>query len=165
MSDDLGPLRQALTDLSEYGGSADLYDRALRKSRQTQRRAAIAGGAAAAAVVFALGGTVAFAVNNRPGPSVPPAGPPSSAAPGGPVCPSIESVQDLIELPDDWSLATGKVECVETWAAVEAKRPGRENVRYLFHYTAATGWRYQDQGDSWVCKDLGLTQPAPFCTS
>jgi hypothetical protein len=74
MTDNLGPLRRAMSDLAEHGGSADLYERTLRKSRQTQRRTALAGGAAA--VVFAIGGAVAIAAANRPEPSTPVATPP-----------------------------------------------------------------------------------------
>ncbi|MEU1602315.1 hypothetical protein [Micromonospora matsumotoense] len=165
MTDDLGPLRQALTDLSEHGGSADLYERALRKSRQSQRRATVATGVAAATMVFAIGGTVAFAVSQRPGTSSTPAAAPSSAGPGQPDCPSIETLGDLVELPSDWSFASTGVQCAQTWAAADVKRPSGGNVRYLFHYTADSGWRYQDQGTGWDCAELGLTQPAPFCTS
>lgn len=71
MNDNLGPLRQAMSDLAEHGGSTDMYERSLRKSQQTQRRARIATGTAAAAVVFAIGGAVAFATANRPNPSMP----------------------------------------------------------------------------------------------
>ena len=165
MTDNLGPLRQALSDLSEHGGNADLYERSLRKSRQSQRRATLATGAAAAAVVFAVGGTVAFAASHRSGRSATPAAAPSSAEPGQPGCPSIETLGDLVELPQNWSFASTRVQCAETWAAADVKRPAGGNVRYLFHYTTATGWRYHDQGTQWDCRELGLTQPAPFCTS
>ncbi|MEV4847442.1 hypothetical protein AB0K20_30025 [Micromonospora matsumotoense] len=125
-----------------------------------QRRATLATGAAAVAVVFAVGGTVAFAVSHRSDPSAPPA-----AAPGQPDCPSIETLGDLVELPSDWSFASTGVQCAQTWAAAEVRRPAGGNVRYLFHYTPDTGWRYQDQGTEWDCAELGLTRPAPFCTS
>lgn len=164
MSDNLGPLRQALSDLSEHGGSTDLYERSLQKSRKTQRRATIAGGAAAV-VVVAIGGAVAFTVAHRPETSAPPAAAPSSAGPEDPDCPSIEALGNLVELPADWSYASAQVQCAHTWAAADVKRPANGNVRYLFHYTAAAGWRYHDQGVTWKCKDLGLTEPAPFCTS
>jgi hypothetical protein len=86
MNDDLGQLRQAMSDLAEHGGDTDMYERTLHKSRQSQRRIRLAVGAAAAAVVFAIGGTVAFATANRPAPSTPvatqtPAPAPTSAAP------------------------------------------------------------------------------------
>ncbi|GIM93260.1 hypothetical protein [Paractinoplanes toevensis] len=164
MTDNLGPLRQAMSDLSEHGGSTDLYERTLRRSRQSQRRATAAAGVAAAAVVFAIGGTVALAAGHRPGPVPPPAAAPSSAGPGKPDCPSIETLGDLVELPPDWSFASTGVQCAETWAAADVKRPTGGNVRYLFHYTTDTGWRYHEQGTDWDCKELGLTQPAPFCT-
>jgi hypothetical protein len=165
MTDNLGPLRQAMSDLSEHGGSADLYERSLRKSRQSQRRATLATGAAVAAAVFAIGGTVAFAASHRPDLSAAPAAAPSSAAPGKPDCPSIETLGDLVELPQGWSFASTRVQCAETWAAADVKRPAGGNVRYLFHYTTDTGWRYHEQGTEWACKELGLTRPAPFCTS
>ncbi|WP_328340746.1 hypothetical protein [Micromonospora sp. NBC_00421] len=165
MTDDLGPLRQAMSDLSEYGGSADLYERSLRKSRQSQRRATLATGAAAAAAVFAIGGTVAFAVSHRSDLSAPPAAAPGTTGPETPDCPSIQTLGDLVELPQDWSFASTTVQCAETWAAADVKRPAGGNVRYLFHYTIDTGWRYYEQGTGWECKELGLTRPAPFCTS
>ncbi|GHJ17937.1 MULTISPECIES: hypothetical protein [unclassified Micromonospora] len=160
MTDNLGPLRQAMSDLSEHGGSADLYERTLRRSRQLHRRATVTTGAAAAALVFAVGGTVAFAVSHWSDPATPPA-----AAPGQPDCPSIETLGDLVELPPGWSFASTGVQCAETWAAVDVKRPADGDVRYLFHYTSDAGWRYQEQGSEWDCRELGLTRPAPFCTS
>ena len=52
MSDDFDRLRRTMADLSEHGGEADLYDRALRTSRRmTRRRQAAAAGAVAAAVL------------------------------------------------------------------------------------------------------------------
>ena len=161
MTDNLGPLRQAMSDLSEHGGSTDMYERSLRKSRQAQRRATIATSASAAVVVFAIGGTVAWAANHRSSSLPPPAAAPSSAEPD---CPSIETLGNLVELPPDWSFASTKVQCAQTWAAADVKRPAAGNVRYLFHHTPGTGWRYQEQGTDWKCKDLGLTRPAPFCT-
>ncbi len=71
MTDDFGPLRQAMSDLAEHGGSTDMYERALRKSRESQRRAAVATAAAAAAAVFAIGGAVALATANGPVPPTP----------------------------------------------------------------------------------------------
>ena len=164
MTDDLGPLRQAMSDLSEHGGRADLYERSLRKSRQSQRRTTLASGAAAAAVVFAVGGAVVFATGYQPGPSALPAAAPSGAGLENPGCPSIEALGDLVELPQGWSFASTTVQCVETWAAVDVRRPAGGNIDYLFHYTDGTGWRYQEQGTGWDCQELGLSRPAPFCT-
>ncbi|GAA0524248.1 hypothetical protein GCM10010172_00820 [Paractinoplanes ferrugineus] len=165
MTDNLGPLRQAMSDLSEHGGSTDLYERSLRKSRQSQRRAALATGAAAVAVVFAVGGTVAFVADHRSGPPSTPVAAPSSAGSEDPACPSIEILADLVELPQDWSFASSRVQCAESWASTDVKRPTGGNIHYLFHYAADTGWRYQEQGTGWNCQELGLTKPAPFCTS
>ncbi|MBQ0988620.1 hypothetical protein PSH03_003997 [Micromonospora sp. PSH03] len=165
MTDNLGPLRQALSDLSEHGGTADMYERALRKSRQSQRRTALTTGAAAAAVVFAIGGTVALATRHRPDPPTAPASTPTSDGRQNPTCPSTQALGTLVELPAGWSFASRGVECVETWAAADVQRPDASGVIYLFHYTAGTGWRFQDQGTGWECKDLGLTEPASFCTS
>ena len=81
MTDDFGPLRQAMSDLAEHGGSTDMYERTLRKSRQAQRRAAFTTAAAAAAVVFAIGGAVAVATTDRADPPAPVAPPPPSATP------------------------------------------------------------------------------------
>ncbi|WP_089154506.1 hypothetical protein [Micromonospora sp. NBS 11-29] len=163
MTDDLGPLRQAMAELSEHGGSADLYERSLRRSRQSQRRAVLATGTAAAAMVCAVGGAVAFAVS-RPDPSATSVAAPGSTA-GKPDCPSLDTLGDLVELPPGWSFASAGVQCAEIWAAADVRRPAGGTVRYLFHYATDTGWRYQDQGTEWNCGELGLTRPAPFCTS
>ncbi|WP_444947881.1 hypothetical protein [Micromonospora ureilytica] len=165
MTDNLGPLRQAMSDLSEHGGTADMYERALRRSRQSQRRVAVTTGAAVAAVVFAIGGTVAFATRQRPDPSTPPASTRTSAGPQNLNCPSTQTLGTLVELPAGWSFASREVECVETWAAADVRRSDATGVIYLFHYTTGTGWRFQDQGTGWDCKDLGLTESASFCTS
>ena len=87
MTDNLGPLRQAMSDLAEHGGNTDLYARTLRKSRQSQRRATLATGAAAVAVVFAIGGAVAFANADGPGRSTPVATQPPTPS-GAPPTPS-----------------------------------------------------------------------------
>ncbi|MFY1705582.1 hypothetical protein ACN28G_28360 [Micromonospora sp. WMMA1923] len=165
MTDHFGPLRQAMSDLSEHGGSADLYERSLRRSRQSQRRATLVTGTTAAAVVLALGGTVAFVTSHRPDPWATPAAAPSGAGSEEPDCPSVEALGDLVELPQGWSFGSVGVQCAQTWAAADVQRPGGGSVRYLFHYTAGTGWRYHDQGTEWDCAELGLTEPAPFCTS
>ncbi|MEV4495566.1 hypothetical protein AB0J84_07665 [Micromonospora arborensis] len=165
MTDHLGPLRQAMSDLSEHGGTADMYERALHKSRQTQRRRALTTGAAAAAVVFAIGGTVAFATRHQPDPLTPPGSTRTSAGPQNPTCPSTQTLGTMVELPAGWSFASRGVECVEAWAAADVQRPDGGGVIYLFHYTAGLGWRFHDQGTGWDCTDLGLTEPASFCTS
>jgi len=85
MTDDFGPLRQAMSDLAEHGGTTDMYGRSLRKSRQSQRRAAIITGVSAAAVVFAIGGGVAVTTAGRP---VTPPPPLASQAPAPSVAPS-----------------------------------------------------------------------------
>ncbi|MEU1606501.1 hypothetical protein [Micromonospora matsumotoense] len=166
MTEDLGPLRQAMADLSEYGGTADMYERALHKSRQSQRRTALTTAAAAAALVFAIGGTVAFATRHQPDPLTPPASTPTGDGLQHPGCPSTQALGTLVELPTGWSFASRAVECAQTWAAAGVERPDADAVIYLFHYTAGTGWRFHDQGNGWDCKkDLDLTEPASFCTS
>ena len=165
MTDDLGPLRQAMSDLSEYGGAADMYERSLRRSRQQQRRTAVATGAAAVAMVFAIGGTVAFATRHQPGPLPPPGSTRTADGPQDADCPSTNLLGNLVELPAGWSFAPTEVQCVEGWAAADVRRPDTGGVIYLFRYTPGTGWRYHDQGTRWDCKDLGLTEPAPFCAS
>ncbi|MEV7989875.1 hypothetical protein [Micromonospora sp. NPDC085948] len=164
MTDNLGPLRQAMADLSEHGGTADMYERALRTSRQAQRRMAVTTGAAAVAVVFAIGATVAVAANRRSDTPSPPASAPTSAGSQGLGCPSTQTLGNLVELPEGWSFAPRDVECVETWAAADVQRSDASSVIYLFHHTAGTGWRYHDQGNGWDCTDLDLTEPATFCT-
>ena len=71
MTEELGPLRQAMSDLAEHGGRTDLYERTLQRSRQQQRRVAVAGSAAVAVAVLAIGGGVAFVAADRPNPSTP----------------------------------------------------------------------------------------------
>ncbi|KWV34644.1 hypothetical protein [Micromonospora rifamycinica] len=165
MTDSLGPLRQAMAELSEHGGSADLYEGALHRSRRSQRRAAVATGVAAVAVVSALGGVVALAVGHRSDLSGTPAATPGGAGPGNPDCPSVDALGALVELPKGWSFTATGVQCAQTWAAADVTRPAGGNVRYLFHYATDTGWRYYGQGAEWDCAELGLTRPAPFCTS
>ncbi|MGC5311363.1 hypothetical protein [Micromonospora zamorensis] len=166
MTDNLGPLRQAMSDLSQHGGAADMYERSLRRSRQIQRRRAVTAGVAAAAVVFAIGGTVAFAARDqRPDAVTPPASARTSDGPQNSDCPSTKTLGAMVELPAGWSFASREVECVEAWAAADVDRPDAGSVIYLFHYEAGTGWRYQDQGTGWDCEELGLTEPASFCVS
>ena len=161
MTDDFGSLRQAMSDLSEHGGTTDMYERSLRRSRQSQRR--IAATTTAAAVVVATG--VVLTVADRPDPSAPVAGP-GTASPSSPTCPAAGTLEQLIELPAGWSfLPAAAVQCSQGWATVAVKRPAPGAFAYLFHYQPGTGWRYYDQGSSWACKDLDLTEPAPFCTS
>ncbi|MGC5311361.1 hypothetical protein [Micromonospora zamorensis] len=69
----------------------------------------------------------------------------------------------LTELPKGWSF-TG-VQCVKDWAAAEPQGATAGDGVYLFHFVAGTGWKYYDQGSGWDCKELGLTEPAPFCIS
>jgi hypothetical protein len=88
-----------------------------------------------------------------------------SVAPTSPGCPSTKALEKLVELPKGWSFASSAVDCVDAWAAADVKRPASGGTIYLFHYTTGTGWRYHDQGSGWGCKDLGLNEPAPFCTS
>jgi hypothetical protein len=165
MTDNFGSLRQAMSDLSEHGGSTDMYERSLRKSRQSQRRITVTT-AVAVAVVAAVGGTVALAAADRPNLSAPvadePPGP-SAASPSSPGCPSAKDLQQLVELPTGWSFVPSGVQCAQGWAAIAVKRPASGNGIYLFHYKAGTGWRYYDEGTGWNCKDLGLTEATTFC--
>ncbi|MEU8230089.1 hypothetical protein AB0C12_10855 [Actinoplanes sp. NPDC048967] len=83
MTDNLGPLRRAMSDLAEHGGTTDMYERTLHRSRQVQRRNRIATGAAAAVVVFAVAGAAPFLIGSRQQPLIPAATatPPSSTTP------------------------------------------------------------------------------------
>ncbi|MEU7614019.1 hypothetical protein [Micromonospora sp. NPDC049204] len=128
-----------------------------------------------AAVLFAL---PACGAKPAPGPS-PTASAPTSAAPatgapsassavaapagGSAECPTVEALQKLVELPKGSSLTT--VQCVKDWAAADPQGPSTGDGVYLFHFVAGTGWKYSDQGSGWDCKELGLTEPAPFCVS
>jgi hypothetical protein len=190
MTDDLGPLRQAMSDLAEHGGSTDLYERSLHKSRQLQRRTAVATGAAAVAAVFAIGGAVALAAAGGPGPSTPvatqppaPSATPTSAAPPSstsarppsstpasrrpkyPDCPSAKTLEKLVDLPKDWYLVPSSVECWRVWATAEPDGPNRGDGVYLFQYKSGTGWRFHSEGSGYDCDDLGITSGSPpFCT-
>ena len=167
MTDNLPSLRRALADLSEHGGSTDMYERSLRRSRQLQRRRAVA--TAAAAAVVTIGGTIALVNANRPGPPAPAAVRPPAAgvapsSPAYPECPPARTLEGLADLPKDWSFS--RVRCAENWAAATPEGPGIGDGLYFFKYTPGTGWRYDGQGSALDCKkDLGLTKPAPFCTS
>jgi hypothetical protein len=95
MNDDLSTLRQSLNDLSEHGGSADLYDRTLRTSRRLGRHRALASGAAVAAAVLAVAVPVGLAGLREPvtpsvatAPSAAPSAPATTAARPDPPSPS-----------------------------------------------------------------------------
>jgi hypothetical protein len=78
-------------------------------------------------------------------------------------CPSAKTLETLVDLPKGWSF--GSVQCVENWAGADPQGPTAGDGVYLFHYKAATGWRYYGEGSGYDCKDLGLKEPAPFCIS
>ncbi|MEV4772896.1 hypothetical protein [Micromonospora humida] len=78
-------------------------------------------------------------------------------------CPSGTDLQKLIELPK--GMTFGNVECVKGWAGAVPQGPKTGDGVYLFHYTAGTGWKYYGEGSGYDCRDLGLTEPAPFCIS
>jgi len=186
MTDNLGPLRQAMSDLAEHGGSTDMYERVLRKSRQSQRRTAVVAGAAA---VFAVGGAVAYATANRPGPPTPgatqppapsagPTSPATSAAPSRtppspnwtsnrpryPGCPSAKTLERLADLPKGWYFVPSSVQCWKGWAMADPEGPTPGDGIYLFQYQAGKGWRYHSQGSAYQCQDLGITSGnPPFC--
>ncbi|MFE9193032.1 hypothetical protein ACFYL6_25860 [Micromonospora sp. NPDC007208] len=73
------------------------------------------------------------------------------------------ALQTLVELPKGWSLTD--VKCFKDWATADPQGPTAGDGVYLFHHVAGTGWKYHDQGSDWDCKDLGLSEPAPFCVS
>ncbi|WP_213009082.1 hypothetical protein [Paractinoplanes toevensis] len=90
----------------------------------------------------------------------------TAKAPGGVEsadCPSGTVLQKLVELPKGATF--GNVECVKGWAGADPQGPNVGDGVYLFHYKAGTGWKYYGEGSGYDCKDLGLTQPAPFCIS
>ncbi|MEV6637699.1 hypothetical protein AB0M54_43915 [Actinoplanes sp. NPDC051470] len=189
MTDNLGPLRQAMSDLAEHGGSTDLYERSLHKSRQVQRRVRVAAAAAAAVAVFAIGGAVALVNADRPGPPAPvatgkpsPSVAPTSAAPSVtptppapnktttsnrpqyPDCPSAKTLEKLADLPADWRFRPSQVECWRTWATAVPEGPDVGDGVFLFKYKAGTGWRLHSEGSGFHCADLGITSGnPPFC--
>ncbi|MBM2619479.1 hypothetical protein JIG36_28390 [Actinoplanes sp. LDG1-06] len=191
MTDDLGRLRQAMTDLAEHGGHADMYERTLRRSRRTQQRTRLATAGATAAAVVTIGGAIAYSSPDRPAPPViPPAtqtpapspspssaapsetptsSPPRSSAPTShrpqyPDCPSAKTLEELTDLPEDWHFIPSSVSCWHNWATAAPKGPTPGDGIYLFHYRSGTGWRYHSQGSSFRCQDLGITTGnPPFC--
>ncbi|MFI9641371.1 hypothetical protein ACIG87_15125 [Micromonospora sp. NPDC051925] len=78
-------------------------------------------------------------------------------------CPSGTILQSLVELPKGASF--GSVECVKDWAGADPQGANVGDGVYLFHYKAGTGWKYYGEGSGYDCKDLGLTESAPFCIS
>jgi hypothetical protein len=116
----------------------------------------------AATVLFALAACGATTASS-PGPT---ASAPSAAAPAATEasdCPSGTNLQKLVELPKGATF--GGVECVQGWAGADLRGPSAGDGVYLFHYKAGTGWKYYGEGSGYDCKDLGLTEPAPFCIS
>ncbi|MGC4755417.1 hypothetical protein [Micromonospora trifolii] len=73
------------------------------------------------------------------------------------------TLQTLVELPKGWTF--GSVQCVKDWAGADPQGPNAGDGVYLFHYVTGTGWKYYGDGSGYDCKDLGLTEPAPFCIS
>ncbi|WFE63564.1 hypothetical protein [Micromonospora sp. WMMD714] len=78
-------------------------------------------------------------------------------------CPSGATLEKLVELPK--GMTFGRVDCVKDWAGADPQGPKTGDGIYLFHHTAGTGWKYYGEGSGYDCKDLGLTEPAPFCIS
>ncbi|MEU7974239.1 hypothetical protein AB0B48_19615 [Micromonospora sp. NPDC049089] len=78
-------------------------------------------------------------------------------------CPSAKTLEALVELPKGWTFAG--VECVKDWAGADPQGPKAGDGVYLFHFVTGTGWKYYGEGSGYDCKDLGLTEPAPFCIS
>ncbi|MFI0794337.1 hypothetical protein ACH4OY_16870 [Micromonospora rubida] len=73
------------------------------------------------------------------------------------------NLQKLVELPK--GVTFGSVECMKGRAGADPQGPNGGDGVYLFHYNAGTGWKYYGAGSGYDCKDLGLTEPAPFCIS
>ncbi|PYC69284.1 hypothetical protein C7C45_16520 [Micromonospora arborensis] len=78
-------------------------------------------------------------------------------------CPSAKTLETLVELPKGWTF--GSVECVKDWAGADPQGPTAGDGVYLFHLVTDTGWKYYGDGSGYDCKDLGLSEPAPFCIS
>ncbi|WP_444947883.1 hypothetical protein [Micromonospora ureilytica] len=78
-------------------------------------------------------------------------------------CPSAKTLETLVELPKGWTF--GGVQCVKDWAGADPQGPKAGDGVYLFHFVTGTGWKYYGDGSGYDCKDLGLTEPAPFCIS
>ncbi|MEV4495568.1 hypothetical protein AB0J84_07675 [Micromonospora arborensis] len=129
----------------------------------------------AAAVLLGLSACGSTA-EPKPGPTA--AAPTSAAAANGTVsaspavatpaatsakCPSAKTLETLVELPKGWTF--GGVECVKDWAGADPQGPTAGDGVYLFHFVTGTGWKYYGDGSGYDCKDLGLSEPAPFCIS
>ncbi|WP_328340749.1 SPOR domain-containing protein [Micromonospora sp. NBC_00421] len=106
-----------------------------------------------------------FCVSDPATTATKPATKPAATKPAttSPKCPSAKALESLVELPK--GMTFGGVECVKDWAGADPQGPKAGDGVYLFHYTAGTGWKYYGEGSGYDCKDLGLTEPAPFCIS
>ena len=88
---------------------------------------------------------------------------PTSAAPVSAGCPSAKELEKLYDLPEGWSFVPSSVECWKNWATAASEGPSQGDGIYLFQYRAGTGWKYHSQGSGYLCEDLGIDEPAPFC--
>ncbi|WP_164842200.1 hypothetical protein [Actinoplanes solisilvae] len=194
MSDNLGPLRRAMSDLAEHGGNTDLHERVLTRSRKLQRRTTVAAGAAATVAVLAVGGVVAV-TSAGGGPSTPvatqvptpavttttaapttttpsttttPTSKPPSSSPTSkrPRYPDCPTAKALERLYElPQDWRFVKVHCWRTWATARVEGPNLGDGAFLFRYKASTGWRYHSQGSAFNCNDLGITSGNPtFCS-
>ena len=100
-----------------------------------------------------------------PAPSASPVKASKSLGPehGSGVCPSAKEFEKLVELPTGWHFAPSSVKCWNSWATAAPEGPDTGDGIYLFRYGSSTGWRYHSQGSGYVCEDLGIHEPAPFC--
>ncbi|GAB1694274.1 hypothetical protein [Krasilnikovia sp. M28-CT-15] len=169
MSDDLSRLRQTMSELAEYGGSADLYEPTLRRSRRIGRRRAIVSASAAVVAVLAIGVPVAFAQQpgsppfasrptggatgaprpaamspstTIPDPARPssPGSRPAHAASGCPV--SASTLQKAAKLSAGWKLDASSVKCKQNWAIADTVAPSPDQQgdgMLFFKYDAGTG--------------------------
>ncbi|NMO53886.1 hypothetical protein HH310_22235 [Actinoplanes sp. TBRC 11911] len=70
----------------------------------------------------------------------------------------------MSNLPKGWHYVPSSVECWKGWATADPEGPTVGDGFDLFRYQAGKGWRYHSQGSGYHCKDLGIDEPAPFCS-
>ncbi|MBU2669888.1 hypothetical protein KOI35_40895 [Actinoplanes bogorensis] len=80
---------------------------------------------------------------------------------GSGVCPPAKEFEKLADLPEGWHFPS--VKCWKSWAFAAPEGPGVGDGIYLFRYVSSKGWRYHSQGSGYMCEDLGIHEPAPFC--
>ncbi len=151
MNDDLSTLRQSLNDLSEHGGSADLYDRTLRTSRRLGRQRALASGAAVAAAVVAVAVPVGLSGLRQPVPT-----PVATAPAPAPSAPATTATRPDPPSPSQPSASSSQPSASSS--RVPSRKPSSPTDRpsYPACPSAATLARVAELSDGWTFERGGV---------